>query len=207
MHPTGEGGIVAPLWCKPALMRPHFLFEASKSKRPRPVKRKNAWPSSGSVETTCGKYGGPRKRPLRRLWPKRWARAKVSHSNRRLATRIGIAVPVPMTDLLCFYLCCRCPGANPGVGFPKVEGPAGPSPLVVRGSGGGVETPPGFSSGGWGGKRRSAASGRKSKPLSRKCRDWRPKRGRESHWHDGGQGFSFQKRMAPQSLSAIANGA
>ena len=41
----------------------------------------------------------------------------------------------------------------------------------------------------WGrGKRRSAASGGKSEPVSRKRRDWRTRRGRESQCRDGVQG-------------------
>ena len=37
------------------------------------------------------------------------------------------------------------------------------------------------------GNRRSAASGRGSEPVSRKCPDWRPRQWPGIGWHDGGQ--------------------
>ena len=48
------------------------------------------------------------------------------------------------------------------------------------------------------GNRRSAASGRGSEPVSRKCPDWRPQQWPGIGWHDGGQ-----ENPAPTELQGV----
>ena len=102
------------------LCTPHFLCLRQR-KRAVHGPKESAWPSSGSEEPACGEYGGPGKSPLKGFRFQRWARMEVCRFNKLSATRIGIAFPASKTDLVCFYLRCRCPPSR-GRGNPRGRG-------------------------------------------------------------------------------------